>query len=384
VILRIIVFLTPATLVLGGLHYYVWLRLFRAPGWPGPVARVAAIALVTLCLALPAGIALFRRAPRWLSAPFSAVLFVWLGYLFISFLLLLGFDVARAVLRAIEWFRTGGAPVDLARRRFIARIVAGAAATGSTAITVRGIIAARAEITTPELPVRLARLPKTLDGFTIAQLSDVHVGLTIGRRFLASLVEKTNAMKPDLIVITGDLVDGNVDELAPLLDPITALRAHYGCYFSPGNHDHYSGIVPWLNFLPKLGLKCLVNQRESIGDAGGSFDLVAIDDWHGVPDLARALVGRDPARESVLMSHQPRGIEAASQADVGLQLSGHTHGGQIFPFGALVRLQQPYVAGLHRHGTRTQIYVSRGSGYWGPPVRVLAPAEVTKIVLVSS
>jgi predicted MPP superfamily phosphohydrolase len=129
-------------------------------------------------------------------------------------------------------------------------------------------------------------------------------------------------------------------------------------------------------------MRTLVNDRVSVGDAGASFDIAGIDDHSGRPDLAKALAGRDPERELVLLAHQPRAIAEAARNDVGLQLSGHTHGGQIWPFGFVVKLQQPYVAGLHRHTERTQIYVSCGTGYWGPPIRIGAPAEITKLVLV--
>ena len=241
----------------------------------------------------------------------------------------------------------------------------------------------------------MRRLPHGMSGYTIVQLSDVHVGPTIGLDFIEQLVATTNALSPDLVVITGDLVDGSVQELGALVAPLAKLRARDGVYFVTGNHEYYSGADSWIKQLKALGVRVLRNERVAIRAAshdgsqnGEGFDLAGVDDWtahtfgngHGM-DLDRALSGRDQERVLVLLAHQPKAIFQAARAGVDLQLSGHTHGGQLFPFNFLVRLQQPYVDGLHAHGD-TLIYVSRGTGYWGPPMRVGAPAEVTHLELV--
>jgi len=234
--------------------------------------------------------------------------------------------------------------------------------------------------------VKLERLPPALSGLTIVQLTDVHIGPTIGRSFLEHVVERTNQAKPDAIVITADLADGSVAALRTHVEPLAKLRARHGVFFVTGNHEYYSGVEEWLDELARLGVRPLRNERVAIVDASASIDLAGVDDasahmpGHGA-DYARALGGAAPDRELVLLAHQPSQIVHAARAGVGLQLSGHTHGGQIWPFGALVRLNQPYVAGLHRHDERTQIYVSRGTGYWGPPMRLFCPAEITKVVL---
>ena len=220
------------------------------------------------------------------------------------------------------------------------------------------------------------------------QVTDIHVGATIGRAFIERVAAQANALKPDVFCITGDLVDGSVDELRRLVEPIATVKSRYGSYFVTGNHEYYSGADAWLAELERLGIRTLQNARVSIGDGKKSIDLAGVPDWMARleghrPDLARALAGRDPERELVLLAHQPRQIAQAAKAGVGLQLSGHTHGGQIAPFGALVALTQPFLAG-HHHVGDTQIYVSRGTGYWGPPMRLGAPAEITKIVLTSS
>lgn len=369
---RFAIFLTIFTSILGGLHYYVWARLFRDPAWPAPTARIAAIVMALLCLSIPLGFVLRRRSHDSWVGTLALIPIIWIG---VSFLLLLGAVASDIVRLAI---RIAGAPADPERRELLRRAVSGGALVASAGLTAISVRSARGEIAAHEVPVKLERLPQAMDNFTIVQLSDVHVGLTIGRKFVESIVEKANAQKPDLIAITGDLVDGSVEDLAALVEPLARLRARHGVFFCSGNHDHYSGWHDWSEHLPKLGIRPLDNERIAID----GIDVAGVQDPSGRPDLTRALAGRDAERELILLAHQPRMIGPASRAGVGLQLSGHTHGGQIQPFGALVALTQPYISGLHTHDGKAQIYVSRGTGYWGPPMRLFAPAEITKIVLV--
>jgi len=278
------------------------------------------------------------------------------------------------------------------RRIFLARVAASAAVAGAGAIAVGGRRSAF-EITKPEIVVPLARLPRELSGFRIVQITDLHVGPIQQTKFVETVVEEANSLRPDLIVITGDLVDGSVERLGPLLAPLEKLRARCGVAFVTGNHEYHSGAAEWVAFLRERGIQVLMNERIAVGDrgpGGASFDLAGVPDHHGgrflpdhEPDLERALAGRDPERALVYLAHQPRQIALAHGRGVGLQLSGHTHGGQMWPFGALVALTQPFVSGFHRTEDGTAIYVSRGAGFWGPPMRVLEPAEIPTIVLTA-
>jgi predicted MPP superfamily phosphohydrolase len=242
-----------------------------------------------------------------------------------------------------------------------------------------------------EVPVRLPRLPPALDGLTVVQISDLHVGPTIRQREVDRVVAQANALRPDVVAITGDLVDGTVRELGPIVEGLARLRARYGVHFVTGNHEYYSGVDAWLPYLGRLGIRVLRNERVEIGDAGARLDLAGVDDWHAGRygrghgyDLGRALEGRDPERALVLLAHQPLGVEAGIRAGMGLQLSGHTHGGQIFPFNLAVRAAFRYVKGLHRlDGGEGSIYVSRGTGYWGPPMRLGVPPEIARITLLA-
>lgn len=390
------VFFLVALAILGGMHAYLWVRLVRDPVLPELWRRAATVLLVLLALAVPLGMFALRLASGRLAKLLPIAAFTWLGLAFLLFCSVLAFDLARLALQGVAfvaawWSGQPELPADPSRREVIARAVAGTAllaAGGQAAVAFRSATGP-AEVT--DVGVRLARLPRALSGYTIAQISDLHVGPLIGAREVRRVVEQANALKPDLVAVTGDLVDGSVAELGGAVAELARLQARHGVVFVTGNHEYYSGAREWMAELRRLGVRVLSNERLALGDAGASFDLAGVDDWsatganggHGAA-LARALAGRDPDRGLVLLAHQPRGMDESVKAGVELQLSGHTHGGQIFPFGALVRLAYPYVRGLYPHaeGDRSgQIYVHRGTGYWGPPLRLGAPPELAKLVL---
>ena len=388
-IARVLFFVVFLGGVLGSLHYYAWTRLVRDPQLPPPWGTVAGgtiLALgVLLVVAMPASFVL----PRRVSGPLVWIAFVWLGLAFFVVVLLATTDLARLLARVARAALEARA-MDPARRLLLHRGVAALVALAAVALGVSGLAEALGQVRVKKIRISLRRIRPARVGYKIVQLSDVHVGPTIGRAFIEDMVARTNALEPDLIVITGDLVDGTVSVLRDAVAPLAALRAKDGVFFVTGNHEYYSGVDEWIEHLPSLGIRVLRNERVVIGAGPDAFELAGVDDWsaggrvhgHG-PDLPRALEGRDRSRALILLAHQPKQIFEAAQSDVDLQLSGHTHGGQMFPFGYLVRLQQPYVAGFHMH-EGTALYVSRGTGYWGPPMRVGSPAEITQIELAMS
>jgi predicted MPP superfamily phosphohydrolase len=380
---RFFIFFAIMVAIVGGIHAYIWVRLVRDTALPQPWRLVATLALLLLALWVPASFFIRRTLEdRALASLLVWPAMVWLGVMFVCFCVLLATDVMRlAVLIA------GARPSDPGRRLFLARLWGGVIASATAAATGVALVEAT-RVRVKELRVPLRRLPAALDGTTIVQITDVHIGPTLGRGFLEEVVARVNALEPDIVAITGDLVDGSVEELGDAVRPLAGLRARHGVYFVTGNHEYYSGVNPWLDFLRRLGVKVLRNERVTIGAGADSFDLAGVDDFsskgmapgHDGPDLAGALAGRDPERELVLLAHQPRAVAEAAHLGVGLQLSGHTHGGQVWPFKYLVYLQQPFVAGLAREKD-TWIYVSCGTGFWGPPMRLLAPPEITRVVL---
>ncbi|HLK35553.1 MAG TPA: metallophosphoesterase [Polyangiaceae bacterium] len=374
-----------ATVVLAALswltHRFVWARLVRDPGWADPWGRALTVALFALAALVPLALIGVRALPRSLNGPLAWVVYTWLGFALYLFLLSVVADLVRVVAGL-----TGALPADPERRQVVARTVASVVAVASGVIGVGGLANVARGFAVRHLTVPIRRLPRGASGYCIVQLTDVHVGPTIGRDFVESAVRETNALAPDLVVITGDLVDGSVEQLRDLVEPLRDLRARDGVFFVTGNHEYYSGADEWIAHLATLGIRVLRNERVSIRDA---FDLAGVDDAsahrmlpHHGQDVARALAGRDPDRAVVLLAHQPKAAAHAAAADVDLQLSGHVHGGQLVPFNWLVRLDQPFVAGLHRLG-RSLVYVSTGTGYWGPPMRVGPRSEITRIELVS-
>jgi uncharacterized protein len=237
-----------------------------------------------------------------------------------------------------------------------------------------------------DVDIVLPRLDPALDGFTIVQLSDLHVGPTIDRRFVQDLVDRCASLGADLYALTGDLVDGKVHQYRDAAAPLAELSAPHGVFAVTGNHEYYHGVDPWIAELTGLGLRYLRNEHVTIERGGARFTLAGVDDHearvtgHG-PDVARAVRGRDPALPTVMLAHQPRQVHRAAEHGVDLQLSGHTHGGQIWPWHYLVKIQQGgLLAGRYRVGD-TQLYVTRGCGFWGPRVRLGAPLEITRVIL---
>ncbi len=269
------------------------------------------------------------------------------------------------------------------RRLFVSRVVGGAAAAAGLATVGYGTADVLRGPSVKRVTVPLAKLPRAAHGFRIAVVSDIHIGPILGRAHTRRIVDTINSTSPDLVAVVGDLVDGSVADLGSAAEPLAGLRAPHGSFFVTGNHEYFSGAEQWVNHVRELGLVPLENARVEMG----GFDLAGVNDIAGEtegqgPDFVRALGDRDRSRAAVLLAHQPVVIHDAVEHGVDLQLSGHTHGGQLWPGNYLAELANPTVAGLERYGD-TQLFVSRGAGAWGPPVRVGAPADITVVELAS-
>jgi predicted MPP superfamily phosphohydrolase len=352
----------------------VWLAAFAYAGRPLP-AGAAAVGLpaavgwlAILVLSVIPAFPLFTRRAHFTSYTVVAIFSTLLVLVFVSDVLRGVYFLARWAISAQTW--------PLPDPGAIALTILGAAA----ALSFVGLLQAMYP-RVQHVKVAIDELPPELEGYRIVQLSDVHVGPTIRRRFVQSLVDRTNALHPDLVAITGDLVDGPLDDLRDEVAPLRELRARDGVFFVTGNHEYYWHPNEWLPALESLDLILLKNEHRVIDRGAAKLVIAGVTDPVGRDtDPARAVAGAPPSATKILLSHRPHIAKAADTHGVHLQLSGHTHGGQIWPFTYLVKLQQPYIAGLHRHGD-TQIYVSPGTGYWGPPMRLGTRAEITRVTL---
>ncbi|MES1162165.1 MAG: metallophosphoesterase [Rhizobacter sp.] len=359
------------------LHAYVGARI--APDLPSGPWTVLFIALVgASALLMPMG--LLARNVR--TQPLSDRL-AWAGSLAMGlFSSLFVLTLVRDVLLLLGWALPWSLP-GLAGDTAVAVPVLG------LVVTLWGFVNARRTATVVSVDVPIKDLPAALHGFTIAQISDIHVGPTIKRPYLNRIVEAVNALGADMVAVTGDLVDGSVRDLGVHVAPLASLTSRHGTFFVTGNHEYYSGAPAWVAELRRLGLTVLMNEHVVLEHGVSSLVVAGVTD-HGAhhfdpaerSDPHAAIAGAPPhATVRLLLAHQPRSAEVAEQAGFQLQLSGHTHGGQFLPWNLFVRLQQPFTAGLHKL-RRLWVYTSRGTGYWGPPKRFGAPSEITRLRLV--
>ena len=397
------------------LHGYLWFRMVRSTTVPGRLRRRLTLLAVGLALLPSVAVPLGSVLPLEAAAPLEWVAFSWLGVAFYAFLALLVLEPVRIAARLVASSRArtaaradevppagGTAPdrravrgdrqvTDPSRRLFLARGLAVGAGVVAVGTAGTGAVLANTSPVVRRVPVTLSRLDPALDGLRIATFSDGHLSATYGGRRFERLVELINEQEPDVVAIVGDLVDASVEELREDVAPLADLVSAQGVYFVTGNHEYFVDTLPWMRHLPTLGVQILRNERVPIRRGTASFDLAGIDDRiaedFGVPghgaDLDAALDGRDDRTPVVLLAHQPVMVGQARAAGVDLQLSGHTHGGQLWPFDYAIRLDQPAVEGLSRVGD-TQLYVTAGAGYWGPPMRIGARPEIAVIELRSS
>ncbi|MFJ9582931.1 metallophosphoesterase [Streptomyces acidicola] len=433
----VIVFILAALVVLaafGALHWYAWRRLVRdTTAGPGTARRVGTAVFVAGPVLLFAAFAAERGgAPFWLQQVLGWPGFMWLALALYLLLALLVGELVRPLVRRLVERRAAAsapatepvpvretepvpagpkpteptdppapaeptapaapaepatsedpAPTAPSRRLFVSRVVGGAVAAAAVGTVGYGTYGVVRGPKVKRVTVPLAKLPRAAHGFRIAVVSDIHLGPMLGRGFAQKVVDTINGTQPDLIAIVGDLVDGSVEDLGPAAAPLAQLTARHGAYFVTGNHEYFSGAEQWVDEVRRLGLTPMENARRELPafDLAGVNDVAGEDDGQG-PDFAKALGDRDTSRAVVLLAHQPVQINEAVDHGVDLQLSGHTHGGQMWPMNFVADAANPTLAGLERHGD-TQLYVTRGAGAWGPPVRVGAPSDITVVELAS-
>ena len=387
------------------LHWYLWKRLVRDTTRSHLGRVVGTVVLGVLALLVAATLSLTRVVGPGEAAWFSWPGYIWLAMFMYLLLILLVLEIPKLLLRG--WLRAKPTPVpvrvaaesgvepaaeptaeppvapavDEGRRLFLARTTAVVAGVASAGIVGSGMVSALSPPLVKRVPVPVGGA--ALRGYRIAVVSDIHLGPISGRAHTERIVRMINETQPDLVAMVGDLADGSVAELGEAAAPLRDLVSREGTFFVTGNHEYYSGYEQWVGELERLGLNYLHNEHTAV--AGGRLTLAGVTDVTGKgfddsPDIPRALVGRPEGTPTVLMAHQPVQVEDAAAAGVDLQLSGHTHGGQMWPFHYAVRAQQPAVSGLSKVDD-TWLYVTNGAGFWGPPVRVGAPPDISIIEL---
>ncbi|HEY5930398.1 MAG TPA: metallophosphoesterase [Burkholderiales bacterium] len=364
-------------------HLYMAWRL--VPDMPFGVAGVAAIIVL---LALSLSVLPFAEYARRNKQNPCADQLAGAGFLAMGFFSsLLVLTILREVV-LLAGHAASGSLISAAVQNEIRVWSAAAVPALAVLVTLLGYINARrrAAILTVEVPI--AGLPEALHGFSIVQITDIHVGATIKHGYVTRIVEAVNGLDADMIAITGDLVDGSVGRLGAHTEPLGRLAARHGTFFVTGNHEYYSGAHAWIVEMRRIGLSVLLNEHVVLEHSGAVVVVAGVTDLSGHhfdpahrSDPVAALAGAPEAAVKLLLAHQPRSAYAAAKAGFDLQLSGHTHGGQFFPWNYVVKLFEPFTSGLHRLDDLS-LYVSRGTGYWGPPKRFGAPSEITHLKLV--
>ena len=310
-----------------------------------------------------------------------------LGFFVLSFFIFILKDFFTQVMILFGYLFNSEQSIDDSKREFMKKgLTIGVIGISGTASTY-GFYSSRKGPTVIDQDIFIESLPDQFDNFSIAQISDLHVGPTIKIKYVENVLKKIEHVNPDLIAVTGDLVDGSVKHLSKDLQPFKDMVASHGTFFVTGNHEYYSGVDPWLDETDRLGMTNLINENRLILKEGAQIALAGITDFRAHQmkkghrsDPAKALGTIDEDMVKVMLAHQPNSIHAVHEVGVDLQLSGHTHGGQFWPFTYPTKLANAYLAGHYDHDG-TQIYVNRGTGYWGPPLRIGVPAEITLIRL---
>lgn len=422
-LLQGLIFLGLVLLVVGPIHWYLWRRLVKDTTRPGRARRLATVGFLLLPLTLLSAFILPRVVGAKVSFALSLAGYLWLALLFYLLLTLLAVEILRPILLRMKAPMGGGpgglgggsgtgetvqsagalAPViaeteanesgvgpkgwGVGAQRVERRLLLSRGAAIFAGLTATGLVGygTRTALGPPllkRIQIPLAKLPRGLDGYKIALVSDIHLGPLTGVAHTRRIVDAINGMSADMVAVVGDLVDGSVEELREEAAPLRDLRSRDGAFFVTGNHEYFSGAEQWVAEVDRLGLRTLRNERLEIRglDLAGVNDISGGQTAGGGPDFDKALGGRDVSKPVILLAHQPVVAFDAARYKVDLQLSGHTHGGQMVPFNYIARLQQPIISGLGEvNGTK--VYVTNGAGFWGPPVRVGAPPDITLVEL---
>ncbi len=374
-----ILFLVVFSVMVTGVHLYIWQRLVYSVTPPGLPRYIGTGIIILLGLSAILSFILSRYLPLKRQEPLAYVAYTWMGMLVFITITLLAIDIISLALTYLAHINLGTYSYWPLLRAALSVLIA----------TISCAIAMDEAVGEPQITkydIHLPDLPNDFEGFTIAQLSDLHIAAVLNHKWLEKRVSETMALKPDMVAITGDLTDGMPHLIKNELLPLKDLKAPYGTFFVPGNHEYISDADGWLKFLPEVGLKVLFNEHIAISKGEAVIYLAGVDDLsaarysgHG-PDLARATAGIPGSAIVIGLAHQPNIADEAQNYGIDLLLTGHTHGGQLWPWTIFVKSVQKYFKGFYRVG-HTQLLVSQGTGFWGPPMRMGSQSEILLITL---
>jgi predicted MPP superfamily phosphohydrolase len=369
-------------LIVAAIHTYIGFRLIPAPRFGSRRKKMLwgliGLSAVSIPLTFVGG--------RFLDPGLASTALAWIGFTALGVMgIVAGLVVVRDLFLGGARLAPHGA--DPSRREFLRRASSFGVLGVGGVIAVEGFVSAARPPAVERVRVPIDDLPEALEGFRIAQISDTHLGPTLGRDFLADVVRRVNDLEPDVIAFTGDLADGYTVHMRPVVEPLRDLRARHGAYFVTGNHEYYWSHEDWIGLVRELGLNVLTNEHRVVSVKGAKLAVGGVPDAREserfeerASDPEQAFAGADDVDVKVLLAHRPKSLYGAQRAGAHLQLCGHTHGGQIFPANLLVYLAHPVVAGLKRFGD-TWVYVNRGTAYWGPPMRTGGAGEITLVEL---
>lgn len=394
-------FVIVITTVLGLMYGYIGWRIMSTAAFPSPWNYIAWGIIAFFWLSVPIRFLFwFQNIHSNLIDWFATIAYVGLAFFSILFVLIFARDLILLLILLggkasvlIQNWKAGEesvrVPMDPEKRRFILNMVNIGVLSVTSGYVGWGIYTAKSDIKVKNITIKVPNLPKEFNRYKILQVTDIHVGPSIKRKFVERIVKIANRLSPDVMVMTGDLVDGSVESLREDVAPLAGLDIPHGKYFVTGNHEYYSGVDEWVAHIEnELGFRVLNNEHVVLKKGNGHIILAGVTDFESrnmdpqnATDPFKAISGASEESFKILLAHQPRSVFKAAEAGYDLQLSGHTHGGQFYPWNLMVGLQQPFIKGLHKYHNTT-VYVCTGVGYWGPPIRVGVPPQVTLLTLV--
>jgi predicted MPP superfamily phosphohydrolase len=374
--IRFALILAAVLLLLFGVPW--WTLIASGNHWPTPVLVLGTVVFALVLVLFP--LLMFAGHGRGHHDLPAKIADTTLGVVWVLFV----WSILGQILTAILWAAGVEAPARYRIATLVVTVVAIALLLWGYAEAMRVPRIRRVDVTVP-------RLGPGLDGLKLVLITDTHYGPLDRVRWSQGVTRAVNALRPDVVAHTGDIADGEVAQRREQAAPLADIEATLARVYVTGNHEYFSGAQRWVEHMASLGWEALHNRHVEVTRGGDTLVIAGVDDrtaaGSGVPghhaDHEAALEGADPALPILLLAHQPAQIAGAVAHGIDLQISGHTHGGQMWPFHYLVRLDQPVLQGLSRHSERTQLYTSRGTGFWGPPFRIFAPSEITLLTLHS-